>query len=166
MNLGPLVAGGSLSYTWAHTIDENLGPAGSNLFFSGGPTSFRNGDYRAEKGSSTLDQRHRLVAAQTLGYKPWNSQSAFAKYVVNDWQLSVLGTFASAFGATPTVNGAGIVIPGLPAAFTGSLNGLGGDSRVPFLPRNSLDVDQTRRIDARISKMFSLTERAAINSTT
>ena len=159
VDLGPLVAGGNMSYTWAHTIDENLGPAGSNLFFSGGPTSFRNGDYRGEKGSSGLDQRHRLVVAQTLGYKPWNNNSGFAKYVVNDWQLSILGTFASAFGTTPTINGAGIVIPGLPAAFTGSLNGLGGDSRVPFIPRNFLDVDQTRRIDARISKVFAITER-------
>ena len=159
LTAGPLVLAGNLSYTWAHTIDENLGGAGSNLFFSGGPTSFINGNYRNERGSSSLDQRHRLVVAETIGYKPWNSKSAFAKYVVNEWQLSLLGTFASAFAVTPTVNGAGIVIPGLPAAFTASLNGLGGDSRVPFLPRNSLLLDQTNRIDARISKMFSLTDR-------
>ena len=160
VDLGPLVLGGSLSYTWAHTIDENLGNAGSNLFFNGGPTSFRNGDYRREKGSSGLDQRHRLVVAQVFGYKPWGSNSGFAKYAVNNWQLAILGTFASAFGTTPAINGAGIVIPGLPAAFTGSLNGLGGDSRVPFIPRNFLDVDQTRRVDARISKDFRLTERS------
>ena len=159
VDLGPLVTNGSLSYTWAHTIDENLGNAGSNLFFSGGPTSFVNGDYRGEKGSSGLDQRHRFVVAQTLGYKPWLHDGAFAKYVVNGWQLAVLGTFASAFGTTPTVNGAGIVIPGLPAAFTASLNGLAGDNRVPFLPRNFLDVDQARRVDARVSKIFAVTER-------
>lgn len=158
MNFGPLRTSGSISYTWAHTIDENLGNGG-NVFFSGGPSSYYNGDYRGEKGSSQLDQRHRLVVAQTIGYKPLKSDSAFAKYIVNDWQLSMLGTFASAFGTTATVNGAGIVIPGLPAAFTASLNGLGGDNRVPFLPRNWLDVDQTRRIDARMSKLFRVTER-------
>ena len=159
LTAGPLNMGGNISYTWAHTIDENLGGAGSNLFFTGGPTSFVNGDYRGEKGTSALDQRHRLVVAQTVGYKPWTNKSAFAKYMVNDWQLSLLGTFASAFSLTPTVNGAGIVIPGLPAAFTASLNGLAGDNRVPFLPRTSLPIDQARRIDARISKMYSLTER-------
>ncbi|MCX6613056.1 MAG: hypothetical protein NTW74_19670, partial [Acidobacteria bacterium] len=159
LDLGRIKTSGNISYTWAHTIDENLGPAGSNLFFSGGPTSFINGDYRNEKGSSTLDQRHRLVVAQTLAYKPWKNDGLFAKYVVNDWQISLLGTFASAFGTTPTVNGAGIVIPGPAAAFTASLNGLGGDNRVPFLPRNLLDVDQTRRIDTRISKLFRVTER-------
>lgn len=159
LSFGPLGMSGNISYTWAHTIDENLGNAGSNLFFSGGPTSYYNGDYRNEKGSSPLDQRHRLVVAETFAYKPWKKDSKFAQYVVNDWQLSILGTFASAFGTTPTVNGAGIVIPGQAAAFTASLNGLGGDNRVPFLPRNLLDVDQTRRIDARISKLFKITER-------
>ncbi len=161
MNFGPLRTSGSISYTWAHTIDENLGNGG-NVFFSGGPSSYYNGDYRGEKGSSQLDQRHRLVVAQTIGYKPWKSDRVFAKYIVNDWQLSMLGTFASAFGTTATVNGAGIVIPGLPAAFTASLNGLGGDSRVPFLPRNLLDIDQTRRIDARMSKLFKVTERYVV----
>lgn len=97
--------------------------------------------------------------AQTIGYKSWSNNSAFAKYAVNDWQLSLLGTFASAFSLTPTVNGAGIVIPGLPAAFTASLNGLAGDNRVPFVPRNSLALDQAKRIDGRLSKMFSLTDR-------
>ena len=158
MNLGALQTSGSISYTWAHTIDENLGNGGNNVFFSGGPTSYYNGDYRNEKGSSTLDQRHRLVVAQTIGYKPWKNESAFARYAVNGWQLSILGTFASSFGTTPTVNGAGIVIPGLPAAFTASLNGLGGDNRVPFLPRNLLDIDQVRRIDARIAKLFRVKE--------
>ncbi len=158
LKLGPFFSAGNISYTWAHSIDENVGNGG-NVFFSGGPSSYYNGDYRNEKGSSQLDQRHRLVVAQTISYKSWKNDSGFAKYIVNGWQLSILGTFASAFGTTPTVNGAGIVIPGLPAAFTSSLNGLQGDSRVPFLPRNLLDVDQTRRIDARISKLFRISER-------
>ncbi len=162
LSMGPLSMAGNISYTWAHTIDENLGGASSNTFFSGGPTSFVNGDYRGEKGSSSLDQRHRLVVAETFAYKPFKADNAFTKYVVNDWQLSILGTFASAFGTTPTVNGAGIVIPGLPAAFTASLNGLGGDNRVPFLPRNLLDIDQVRRIDARISKLFKVRERQVL----
>jgi hypothetical protein len=158
LNFGRLTSAGNISYTWAHTIDENLGGAGSNTFFSGGPTSFRNGDFRGEKGSSTLDQRHRLVVAQTLGYKPFQVGSA-AGALLNGWQMSVLGTFASSFGATPTINGAGIVVQGAPAAFTASLNGLGGDSRVPFLPRNLLDIDPVYRFDTRLSKLFRIRER-------
>lgn len=160
VSVGRMNAAGSISYTWAHSIDENVGNGG-NVFFSGGPSSFNNGDWRGEKGSSTLDQRHRLVVAETFSYKPFKADNAFVKHAINDWQLSILGTFASAFGTTPTINGAGIVIPGQPVAFTASLNGLGGDNRVPFLRRNALDIDQARRIDARISKMFRLTERFA-----
>jgi hypothetical protein len=158
VSLGRMNAAGSISYTWAHSIDENVGNGG-NVFFSGGPSSFNNGDWRGEKGSSTLDQRHRLVVAETFSYKPFKTDNAFVKYAINDWQLSILGTFASAFATTPTINGAGIVIPGQPVAFTASLNGLGGDNRVPFLRRNALDIDQARRVDARISKLFRLTER-------
>ncbi len=158
LNFGRFNSAGNISYTWAHTIDENLGGAGANTFFSGGPTRFRNGDFRGEKGSSTLDQRHRLVLAQTLGYKPFNVGSA-AGALVNGWQMSFLGTFASAFGTTPTINGAGIVVQGLPAAFTASQNGLGGGNRVPFLPRNLLDIDQVYRLDTRLSKLFRFKER-------
>ena len=157
VDMGPMRIGGTFSYTWAHSIDENLGGAGSNLFFNGGPASYYNGDYRNEKGSSPLDQRHRFVFAQTVGFKPWRNDTAMGKYVVNGWSLSLLGTFASAFATTPTVNVSGAAFPG--AAFTGSLNGLGGDGRVPFLPRTSLDIDQFRRLDARLSKSFPLTER-------
>lgn len=157
---GPLQLGGTFSYTWAHSLDENLGGAGSALFFSGGPTSYFNGNYRNEMGWSPLDQRHRFVLAQTLSYKPWGNKSAFAKYVVNGWSLSMLGTFASAFGLSPTVSVSGAGFTG--AAFTGSLNGLAGDSRVPFLPRTSLDIDQFRRLDARVSKDFRVTERTKL----
>jgi hypothetical protein len=45
------------------------------------------------------------------------------------------------------------------AAFNTSLNGFGGSNRVPFLPINSLDIDQTYRVDARLTKVLPFTER-------
>jgi hypothetical protein len=160
VQFGGMQLAGTFSYTWAHSFDENLGGAGSNLFFSGGPTSYFNGNYRNEKGSSSLDQRHRFVLAQTIGYRPLRRGGAMVQHVVNGWSLSLLGTFASAFGTSPTVSVSGAGFAG--AAFTASLNGLGGDSRVPFLPRNGLDIDQFRRLDARLSKEFRMGERARV----
>ena len=157
LKFGPVNGQGSISYTWAHTIDENIGNAGSNLFFNGGPSSLYNGNYRYEKGSSPLDQRHRLVVAETFDFKPYKGGTKSVQYLANDWQLSLLGTFASAFAATPTVSVSGTPFPG--AAFNSSFNGLGGDNRVPFLSRASLDIDQLRRIDARITKSFPIKER-------
>ena len=53
---------GSFAYTWSHAIDDNLASANSStssIFFSGSPSSLYNGDYKADKGNSVVDQRHR-----------------------------------------------------------------------------------------------------------
>jgi hypothetical protein len=39
------------------------------------------------------------------------------------------------------------------------LNGSGGWNRVPFWPVNSLNIDQTYRVDARITRNIPITER-------
>jgi outer membrane receptor protein involved in Fe transport len=155
---------GSLAYTWSHAIDEGQGNAGTpNIFASGGPQSYLPGDYRAEKGSSALDVRHRLVVSAVWQPTFSKSTSAFARYVVNSWQLSLLGVLQSSPPATPTVSISSAPVPApFTAAFTGTLNGytsggLGG--RVPFLPISSLDIDQVERLDARIAKVFPITER-------
>ncbi|PYT17193.1 MAG: hypothetical protein DMG59_08045, partial [Acidobacteria bacterium] len=147
----------SVAYTWSHAIDDNQGGGSSNLFFSGAPSSVFNGDYNAEKGSSVLDQRHRLAISFIEQPTFLHRDGAVARYLVNNWQLSVLATLASTHPATATILVSGTPFTG--AAFNGSLNGLGGSSRVPFYPVNSLDVDQTYRADARISKILPFNER-------
>jgi hypothetical protein len=146
-----------VSYTWSHAIDFNQGGGNNNIFFSGGPSSLFNGDYRGDKSSSALDQRHRLVinGLHQLQVARWNS--GFKKWVLNNWQLSEIATFASAQPATPTIFVSGAPFAG--AAYTTSLNGFGGSSRVPFIPAASLDIDQIARIDARITKILPFSER-------
>jgi len=158
---------GSLSYTWSHAIDEGQAPAGTpNIFASGGPQTYMPGDYRAEKGSSVLDIRHRLVIGGVWNPTFIRSQNAFAKYLVNSWQLSLLGTFSSAPPTTPTVQIAAAPAPApYTAANNGSLNGYTAQAtgnpgnRVPFLPVSGLDIDQIARIDARLAKIIPITER-------
>ena len=155
---------GNIAYTWSHAIDEGQGGAGNpNIFASGGPQSYLPGNYRAEKGSSALDVRHRLVINGVWSPTFLHNSSALARYLVNGWQLSALGTFQSAPPVTPTVQITNAPTPtGFTAAFTGSLNGYtsgGLGNRVPFLPIGSLNVDQIIRVDARIAKQFAITER-------
>jgi hypothetical protein len=45
------------------------------------------------------------------------------------------------------------------ALVSGSLNGCGCSSRVPFQPISNLDLDQIYRVDARLSKKMPFTER-------
>jgi len=152
---------GNLSYTWSHAIDEGQGNAGTpNIFASGGPQSQYPGDYRNEKGTAALDIRHRLVLNAVWTPKFVRSDSAFAKYLVNSWELSGIGTFSSSPNATPivSISSAPNPGPGLTPAFTGNLNGY-ANARVPFLPVGSLNADPVARVDVRLTKTFPFSER-------
>jgi len=147
---------GGITYTWSHELDENQESGSNAIFFSSGPMGLYNGSYSLDKGNGNLDQRHRFNAILIARPKFMKSNNAFAKYVVNGWELAGIGTLASRrpiFESVPfssTVN--------LPQAFTGTLDGLGGDSRVPFLPNNPLHSDPITRGDARLSKTFPIRE--------
>jgi hypothetical protein len=72
-----------LSYTWAHAIDNGQGTATDALFFSNPILTTYNGNYNFDKGSSALDQRHRLVFSLVAQPTFTHRNGAFFKYVVN-----------------------------------------------------------------------------------
>jgi hypothetical protein len=145
------------SYTWAHAIDFNQGGGSDNIFFAEGPRSLRNGDYREDKASSQLDQRHRFVVSSTWEPELASGKSIAARLLGNHWRLSQITTIASSQPATPAVLVSGVPFPG--AAFNSTVNGFGGSSRVPFLPASSLDIDRVVRTDARLTKILRVRER-------
>jgi hypothetical protein len=152
---------GGLAYTFGHAIDFNQGAATNNIFFSTGPTSYENGNYSAEKGSAANDVRHRAVINFVWTPTLSKSNSAFARFVLNNWQLSQITTLQSSQPTTGTITISGAAFPG--AEFTGSLNGLGGTNRVPFLPVGNLDFDRIYRVDARLTKAIPFSERVRLN---
>jgi len=144
------------SYTYSHAIDDNVGGGSNTLFTPSSPTSVFNGNYSGEKGSSSTDQRHKLVANGVITPKFANGTSWADRYLINNWQLSAITTAASAQPLTPTIS----VGPGAPGRLlTGTLNGLGGSTRVPFESISALDADQLYRTDARLSKILPFSER-------
>jgi hypothetical protein len=147
----------SVSYTWSHAIDFNQPTGDPNVFYDGGPTSYANGNFAGEKGSSANDIRHR--AAISFVWTPtFNAGSGtVARYLVNNWQLSQVTTLQSARPVTSTVLVSGNAFAG--ALVSGSLNGCGCSTRVPFQPVSNLDLDQIYRVDARLSKKLPFTER-------
>lgn len=148
----------SASYTWSHAIDLNQSTATNNIFFGSTPTSYVNGDFRSEKGSAANDVRHRAVIAFVWSPTLMRSNSALARYVVNNWQLSQVTTLQSAQPVNSTVSVSGNAFTG--ALVAGSLNGLGGGfGRVPFQPVSNLDVDRIYKVDARLAKKLPFTER-------
>ncbi|MDX1983125.1 MAG: TonB-dependent receptor [Bryobacteraceae bacterium] len=152
---------GSVAYTWSHARDLSQGAAFNNTFFTDGPSTRFNGDFNAEKATSVLDQRHRTVVTAIVSPPEKKYGSAIANRLVNGWQLSLLGTFASAQYTTPTMLVSGVQFPGM--AFTNTLNGFGGSNQVPFLSRQSIPIDSTQRVDSRITKILPFGERLQVH---
>jgi outer membrane receptor protein involved in Fe transport len=149
------------SYTWAHEIDDGQGGGSSAIFYSGIFTTY-NGNNAFERGSGTLDQRHRFVYSFVWNPTVTHSDSAFAKYVLNNWQLSAITTLAAGRPAgSPTIrvsSAIGATTAGYPGTqgllSTTYINGFVGSTRVPFLPVNSIYTWPSYRADARISKLI------------
>ena len=147
---------GNAAYTWSHEIDYGQGGASNALFFDT-PTATFNGNYKLDKGSGTLDQRHRFVLSFVEQPVFTHRDGRFFKYAVNNWQLSALMTLAAGRPEMPT-----ILVQDTPVtnmAYTTSLDGFGGGTRVPFWRNNSLYTPPAYRGDARLSKVIPIGER-------
>jgi hypothetical protein len=153
-------------YTWSHAIDDADQQGASWNVGSNFNNSTLPGDYRFDKGSSTLDQRHRASINWVWQPQLMNNKSALAKYAVNGWQLAVITTLASAQPVSAVVNSvstsSGGIFPGIALA-NSTFNGSGGWTRVPFLPVNSLDVDRTYNVDARINHVWPIGEHMKLS---
>lgn len=155
---------GTLAYTWSHAMDLGQGAAADNIYFTDPPNTVYNGNYQAEKGSSRLDQRHRLVVSAIISPPRINFSNKFASGAINGWQLSLIETAASSqptdsillvsssfsplFASSTTING--MVTP------------FGAAIRAPFVPRSNINIDTVNRLDGRLTKSFGLGESRSL----
>ncbi len=150
----------SASYTWSHEIDDGQGAATNAIFGFSDSLWTYNGLYGFDKGSGALDQRQRFV--YTFVWSPvfMHSSSAFAKYVVNNWQLSSITTLQS---GRPT-GSLTIHLNDTPVAGmlynASALDGFNGNFRVPFLPVNSLYTPWVQQENFRLTKNIPLPREA------
>jgi outer membrane receptor protein involved in Fe transport len=154
--------GADFSYTWSHAIDDaNQSGAGSSgvLYFQQYSMDYGYSGWRADKGTSGSDQRHRAVIDFVWQPTLTSSKSAAAKYLINGWQLSAITTMASSLPTTATVSASGQQFSGISMAYTSTLNGSGGWNRVPFWPVDSLNIDREYHVDARLSRNIPFGER-------
>ncbi|HLH40513.1 MAG TPA: TonB-dependent receptor [Bryobacteraceae bacterium] len=144
------------AYTWSHEIDDGQGAATNAIFGFSDQLWTYNGLYGFDKGSGALDQRQRFVYSFVWAPVFSRSSGAFAKYVVNNWQLSSITTIMS---GRPT-GSLTIHMNDTPVAGmlynASSLNGFNGSSRVPFYPVNSLYTPWVQREDFRLTKNIPL----------
>ncbi len=142
------------SYTWAHAIDDGQGSS-TNAVFTGSTAIWTyNGNYAYDKGSSSNDQRQRFVYS-FIWAPTFHREGAFFKYVVNNWQLSSIMTIGTGHpSGSETIRLTDTPVTGMLS--TNSINGFGGNFRVPFLPVNGLYTPATYRDDLRITKGIPL----------
>lgn len=147
----------SLAYTWSHDIDTNLGGVSSNEFFSSPSATILNGNYQGIKGTSSLDQRQRLVINWVWSPTFSHGTSLWDRLALNGWQLATITTIATPLPFTETVN---VLSNPTGIANTGYLSGFNGTTAVPWLGIDTGRLpDDTTRVDARLSKILQLTER-------
>jgi hypothetical protein len=154
---------GTLAYTWSHSIDLNQGAAADNIYFTDPPNTVYNGNYQAEKGSSVLDQRHRLVVSGIIVPPVKDFGSKAMNTALNGWQLSLIETAATPQHVDPILLVSTPIAPDLASSTTinGMVTPFGAPARAPFLPRSSVTVDSINRLDGRITKMFGLHREGA-----
>ncbi len=157
-------ADATVSYTWSHALDLNQGDAGANIYFTDPPNTVYNGDYQFEKGTSRLDQRQRLVASAIINPPKMDFGSRFANGVLNGWQLSLIQTVATPQNVDPIILVTGALPSGLASNTTinGMVTPFGAPGRAPFLPRSSVELDDTIRTDGRLTKTISLGETTTV----
>jgi hypothetical protein len=145
----------SASYTWSHEIDDGQGAATNAIFGFSDALWTYNGQYAFDKGSGALDQRQRFVYSFVWSPTLWHSSSAFAKYVVNNWQLSSITTIQSGRPTgSPTIKMNDTPTTMLYSA--DALDGFNGNFRVPFLPVNSLYTPWVETENFRLTKVIPL----------
>ena len=143
------------AYTWSHSIDDAQQAGASNVItFT--QSNLYNGDYKADKGSSGTDQRHRAVISWICSPSPPVSRQP-PSGCSTDGSYPPSPPWRPPNWTTATVSGA--AFPGVSLAYTSTLNGSGGWSRVPFYPVNSYDIDRTYRVDGRLTRALPFSER-------
>jgi hypothetical protein len=146
----------SASYTWSHEIDDGQGAATNAIFGFSDSLWTYNGNYGFDKGSGALDQRQRFVYSFVWAPVFSRSSSAFAKYVVNGWQLSSITTLQSGRPAgSLTIHMNDTPVAGMLYS-ADALDGFNGNFRVPFLPVDSLYTPWVQQENFRVTKVIPL----------
>jgi len=158
------------SYTLSRAYDNGQ----SSVTFTSNNLPFNAFDQQGENGLSAFDRRHKFVASLVYNTHYKNKDNAAARALLNGWTIApilnwfsgqrytgnVSGTISpSAFGFTTCTSGgvtASCTTPG------GGVNGSGGATRFALFPRNFFKQPSIQYLDLRLSRRFSIGEKAKI----
>jgi len=152
--------GFTLSYAWAHSIDNAPSSslfAGDNSLWSpyGGAWWMLDGVKHtmsdAERASSNFDVRQKLTAHVLWSPRLNSLASRWLRAALDRWTITPTATLASGRPFTEYIDGDAPNTPDSCESCMG-VNGSGGEERLPFLSRNAWRKGATYNVDLRISR--------------
>ena len=112
-------------------------------------------------GERVADQRQR--GAVNFVWQPTvikSNSSAFARFLLNGWEVSGIATLASPQHRTPVLIAGAQQFSGITMTYTNSLNASGGWNRVPFQGVGSLSTGSNQyTVNGRLTRTLPFTER-------
>ena len=149
------------NYTWSHTLDYGV----NNQTATTANNLLDPQNLKAEYGNGAQNVPNRLVVNSVIT-SPWK-YGGVLKYLLNDYEVSPSYALQSglpySIGTTGTLStGYNGGAAGTLSAIGGGVNGSNGTFRLPGIERNGFQQPKTNVLDLRISKRFSITERAKL----
>jgi plastocyanin len=136
------------NYTWSHALDFDQNQSTGSSYWIGLDPYDRSHDY----GNSNFNVPNRFTVNGVF-QSPWRVEGP-AKWLANDWQLSPIIQIQN--GLPYTIGTTGSSAPG---GLSSTVNGAGGDYRLPWIARNTYRMPSTAIFDLSLSKTFAFRER-------
>lgn len=133
----------------------------SQTFTPGFPITFNPFDQAAEGGLSSFDRRHKFVASVVYNSQYKNKDNKVAHALLNGWTIAPIMTMFSGArytGVTNNFTTSGV----FGASQAGGVNGANSSLRFAYLPNNFFHQTPIKYVDLRVSRRFSIGEKAKI----
>jgi hypothetical protein len=139
----------NLNYTLSKAADYGQ----TSTTFTANNTPYNVFDFKAEKGRSNFDRRHKVVGNVVFAPRLKSGGRAM-RAALDGWSLAPIFQFWTGIPYNGFVSGS--------FGGAGSLNRSGGANRFPLIDRNAFTGPKVWNVDMRISRRFHLREKASV----
>jgi hypothetical protein len=140
------------NYTLSRAFDNGQ----TSATFTLGNAPFNAFDQSGDAGLSNFDRRHKFVFSMVYNTHYKNKDNQVARALLNGWTIAPIFNWFSGARFSGFISGS-------PSGTTGGgVNGSGGSNRFGLIPRNYFKQPSIQFLDLRLSRRFSLGEKAKI----
>lgn len=140
------------NYTLSRAFDNGQ----TSATFTLGNAPFNPFDQNGDAALSNFDRRHKFVFSLVYNTTYKNKDNQVAHALLNGWTIAPIFNWFSGQRYSPNISGS-------PSGTTGGgVNGSGGSNRLGLVPRNYFKQPSIQFLDLRLSRRFSIGEKAKI----